>query len=217
MPTRILLLGPISPEALAALEALPGGVTILPPAESHNLLTRVTTEQPDLIVEGSHAVDWAGSSNVFREVLDSEFARAVRYRHPLSLMVAVIDGMDAMASTHGLESVDRFQAAFSQALRRSLRQIDVLAATSSGEFALLLPETTAAGARIVAERARALASRLLVKGDGDRKALPVKTTVSVGVVDAPREACASSADLLAAARAGAARASSAGGDRVELA
>jgi hypothetical protein len=57
----------------------------------------------------------------------------------------------------------------------------------------------------------------LVKRDGDRKALPVKTTVSVGVVDAPREAFASSADMLAAARAGAGRASSAGGDRVELA
>ena len=29
MPTRILLLGPISPETLAALQTLPGGVTIL--------------------------------------------------------------------------------------------------------------------------------------------------------------------------------------------
>ena len=77
MPTRILLLGPIPPETLAALEALPGGVSILSPADSHTLLTRVTTDQPDLIVEGSHAVDWARPSNVFNQILESEFAPTI--------------------------------------------------------------------------------------------------------------------------------------------
>ena len=72
MPTRILLLGPVPPETLAALEDLPGGVTILAPADAHELLSRVAAEQPNLIVEGSHAVDWSGSSSVLHQILDSD-------------------------------------------------------------------------------------------------------------------------------------------------
>jgi diguanylate cyclase (GGDEF)-like protein len=215
VPTRILLLGPIPPETLAALEALPGGVTILPPAETHSLLTRVTTEQPDMIVEGTHGVDWAGSSNALYRVLEGEFSRAVRYRHPLSLIVVAVDGPEVMEATHGADALERFQTTLAEALRRSLRRIDLLASIGSGEFAVVLPETSASGARIVAERARAVASRLLVKSDHDRRALPVKGTVSIGVADAPREGLANADDLLAAARRALALASENGGDRVE--
>jgi GGDEF domain-containing protein len=172
VPTRILILGPVSPETLAALEGLPGGVTILAPADAHELLTRVASEQPDLIVEGSLAVDWAGSSSLLHQILDSEFARAVRYRHPLAILLVSVDGADALNATHGVQAADGFRAALSEAMRRSLRQIDVVARTGPNEFTVLLPETTAAGGRIVAERTRALASRLIVKGgrDGERRA-----------------------------------------------
>lgn len=218
MPTRILLLGPVPPEALAALESLPGGVTILAPADAHELLSRVASEQPDLIVEGSQAVDWAGSSSLLRQILDSEFVRAVRYRHPLALLLVSVDGAESLTATHGPEAADSFRAALAETMRRSLRQIDVVARTGPNEFTLLLPETTASGGRIVAERTRALASRLIVKGgrEGERRALPIKTTVSVGVCDAPREGLSSAEDLLAVARAALRRAESSGGDRVEV-
>jgi diguanylate cyclase (GGDEF)-like protein len=218
VPTRILLLGPVPPETLAALEGLPGGVLILPPADAHELLTRVATEQPDLIVEGSLAVDWSGSSSLLHQILESEFARAVRYRHPLSLVLVGVDRVDALAETHGVPAADRFRSALAETMRRSLRQIDVVARTGPNEFTVLLPETSAAGGRIVAERTRALASRLIVKGshEGERPALPIKATVSVGVCDAPREGLASAGELLAAARAALGRAESAGGDRVEV-
>jgi hypothetical protein len=62
------------------------------------LLTRVASEQPDLI-EGSLALDWAGSSTLLHQI-SSEFARAVRYRHPLSLVVVGIDGAEAL-TRHG--------------------------------------------------------------------------------------------------------------------
>lgn len=219
MPTRILILGPVAPEALAALEGLPGGATILPPAEAHELLSRVASDQPDLVVEGSNATDWAGSSALLHQILDSEFARAVRYRHPLALLIVGVDGVEALTATHGVQATDGFRAALAETMRRSLRQIDVVARTGPNEFAVLLPETTAAGGRIVAERTRALASRLLVKtgGDAERRALPIKATISVGVCDAPRESMTSAADLLDAARTARRRAESGRGDRVEVA
>jgi diguanylate cyclase (GGDEF)-like protein len=216
--TRVLVLGPLPPELLAALAALPGGATILPPAEAHELLSRVASDQPDLVVEGAHAVDWAGSASRARGLLDREFVRAVRYRHPLSLVLVGVDHVDGLAATHGDEAIDRFRAALAEALRRSLRRIDVVARTGSNEIAVLLPETTAAGARIVADRTRALASRLLVKSpEGERKGLPIKASVSVGVCDAPRDGLLSAEDFLDTARAAKDRAEAAGGDRVDVA
>jgi diguanylate cyclase (GGDEF)-like protein len=216
--TRILLLGPVPPETLAALEALPGGATILPPADAHELLSRIAAEQPDLVVEGAHSVDWAGSASLLHQILESEFARAVRYRHSLSILLIGVDGVDGLAATHGADAVDRFRAALAEALRRSLRQIDVVARTGSNEIAVLLPETTAAGARIVAERTRALASRLIVKSgqERERKGLPIKASVSVGLCDAPRDGLASAAEFLAAAREARHRAENGGGDRVDV-
>ena len=217
MALRILVLGPIAPETLAALSRLEPGAEVLPEAAAHDLLSRIATDEPQLVVHGAGAVDWAGSSSLLHQVLDSEFGRATRYRHPLAILLLAVDHLDALVETHGVAALDEWRRGLAQALRRGLRQIDVIARTADNELAVLLPETTGAGARVVAERARGLASRLLVKaeGAGARRALPVKASVSVGLCDAPRDGLESSAAFLTAARASLSRAVGAGGDRVD--
>ena len=217
MPLRILVLGEVTSETLAALARLEPGAEVLPPAAAHDLLSRIATDEPQLVVLGAGTVDWAGSSSLLHQVLDSEFARAVRYRHPLSILLLAIDHGEALVETHGASAVDEWRRGLAEALRRSLRKIDVIARTGANEMAILLPETTGAGARVVAERARALASRLLVKADGPaaRRALPVKASVSVGLCDAPRDGLESIGDFLSAARTSLSRAAEAGGDRVD--
>jgi GGDEF domain-containing protein len=102
-------------------------------------------------------------------------------------------------------------------MRRSLRRID-----SSPARARRVHHAASGnercGGRIVAERTRAIGLALIVKAgrEGERRALPIKATVSVGVCDAPREGFTSAGELLAAARAALRRAESAGGDRVEV-
>jgi len=216
---RILVLGSIAPETLAALAGLEPGTEVLPTAAAHEILSRIATDEPHLVVHGAGAFDWAGSSSLLHQVLDSEFARATRYRHPLSILLLAVDHLEALVSTHGEPALEEWRRALADALRRSLRQIDVIARTGSNEMAILLPETTGAGARVVAERARALASRIIVKGDGGamRPALPVKASVSIGLCDAPSDGLDSSAAFLGAARAALQRARAAGGDRVDLA
>jgi len=218
MALRILVLGPLAPATQEALARIEEGVEILPPAASHELLGRIAADEPHAIVAGSGAVDWIGSSSLLHQVLVSEFARAVRYRHPLSVVLAGVDHHADLAGTHGDDALARWRAGLAEALRRSLRQIDVVARTGENELAILLPETTASGARVVAERARGLASHLIVKGgpEGERKALPLKASVSIGVCDAPRDGLASSDEFLAAARGALVRAMRAGGDRVEV-
>lgn len=219
MALRILVLGPIAPETLEALSRIELDAKILPPAEAHELLNRVVADAPDVVVAGAATLEGAGSSSLLHQILDSEFARAVRYRHPLALLVIAIDRVQALAATHGDAAIESWRRAFVETLRRSLRQIDVIARIGSDEIAVLLPETTASGARVVAERACALATRLIVKTPevDVRRALPVKASVSVGVCDAPRDGLDSSRAFLEAARAAVARAASAGGERVELA
>ena len=217
---RILVLGAVARETVAALGELPGGrPEILPPALAHELLTRVAADQPDLVVAGPGAIDWAGSAAILRQILDNEFARAMRYRHPLSLLVIGVDHGERLEALHGADALERYRSALADGLRRSLRHIDVLARTGANEITVVLPETTAAGARAVAERARVLASHLIVKGGEreERPTLPIKASVSIGICDAPREGLGSSAEFVAAASTAREGAEGAGGDRVAVA
>lgn len=216
MAIKVLVLGTVEAALLDALRRSGGDVEIVPPAEAHAILGRIAADPPQLLVAGAGAFDWAGSASLLHQVLDSEFTRAVRYRHPLSVVLVGIDRLADLTATHGTDALETWRASFAEALRRSLRRIDVLARTGEDEIAVLLPETSAAGARAVASRAVAIASRLIVKGEAgaDRKALPVKASVRVGIADAPRDGVASAEGFLAAARAALGRARERNGEGV---
>jgi diguanylate cyclase (GGDEF)-like protein len=85
------------------------------------------------------------NARAFREAAGAEIERARRYQHPFS--VAVVD----LGSRVGDELVRSAAAA----LRGALRATDVVARLGRDEFIALLPETTAASARIVLEKLRA--------------------------------------------------------------
>jgi diguanylate cyclase (GGDEF)-like protein len=151
--------------------------------------------------------------------LSAEFTRAVRYRHPLAVVVLVLDGAEDFRGTYGLDAVEGFAAALSQALADTLRTADFLFRAGDLEWVVGLPETPAAGARVVAQRLRTRTRALVHKSpavaasDG-RPALPLKATASVGVADGPGPGIGSAADLLTRARQATAAARRSGGDRV---
>jgi diguanylate cyclase (GGDEF)-like protein len=150
----------------------------------------------------------------FRELLDNEFLRSVRYRHPLSLVLTSIDDLDGLVRDHGRSPVRTFLGVLRSSLQRSVRQVDLVLRSRPEEIAVLLPETTAGGALIVAERLRVQSRRLLFKPSpvAHRPSLPIKITASVGIVDAPRVGLESSADFLSWARQAVERSRSQGGE-----
>jgi diguanylate cyclase (GGDEF)-like protein len=85
------------------------------------------------------------NARAFHEAAGAEIERARRYQHPFS--VAVVD-----LGTRVGDDVVRAAAA---ALRGALRATDVVARLGRDELIALLPETTAASARIVLEKLRA--------------------------------------------------------------
>ncbi|PYP40128.1 MAG: hypothetical protein DMD48_04525, partial [Gemmatimonadetes bacterium] len=85
------------------------------------------------------------NARAFHEAAGAEIERARRYQHPFS--VAVVD----LGSRVG----DDLVRAAASVLRGALRATDVIARLGRDEFIALLPETTAASARIVLEKLRA--------------------------------------------------------------
>ncbi len=84
------------------------------------------------------------NARAFREAAGAEIERARRYQHPFT--VAAID--------LGTRVGDEVVQAAAVALRGALRATDVLARLGRDEFIALLPETTAASARIVLDKLR---------------------------------------------------------------
>src|SRR6266581_9608624 len=100
------------------------------------------------------------NARAFHEAAGAEIERARRYQHPFS--VAVVD--------LGNRVGDAPVRAAAAALRAALRATDVVARLGRDEFIALLPETTAASARIVLDKLRAGLTDLRT-GDG-RQATP---------------------------------------------
>ena len=85
------------------------------------------------------------NARAFREAAGAEIERARRYQHPFS--VAVVD----LGSRVG----DELVRAAATTLRGALRATDLVARLGRDELIALLPETSAASARIVLEKLRA--------------------------------------------------------------
>lgn len=90
----------------------------------------------------------------FIKELKAELARARRYKHPASLVLVSIDGFDELSRQFGPLTCDALQKIVSHALRGALREVDVAAKYNDANYAVILPQTNAAGAALVGERMR---------------------------------------------------------------
>jgi diguanylate cyclase (GGDEF)-like protein len=97
------------------------------------------------------------------KVLTQEWLRAQRSAAPLAVLLADIDGFTAYNATFGEEKGDACLHSVADALRSAAhRPTDVLGRYAGGQFAILLPETDAHGARTVAQRAVAAVDALQI-------------------------------------------------------
>jgi diguanylate cyclase (GGDEF)-like protein len=86
--------------------------------------------------------------------LTQEWLRAERSSAPLALLLADIEGFTAYNGEFGEEQGDVCLKSVADCLRLAAhRPIDVVGRYTGGQFAVLLPETDARGANIVAQRA----------------------------------------------------------------
>jgi diguanylate cyclase (GGDEF)-like protein len=148
---------------------------------------------------------------VFLEQATRELARSRRYGSPLALILVDLDHFKLVNDRHGHLAGDDVLIHAARTLAGELRDVDVIARHGGEEFAILLPETDAAGAAGVAERSRRRLAETSVAIDG----VAVRVTASMGV--ASGVGAGTLDELLRRADAALYRAKDAGRDRVEVA
>jgi diguanylate cyclase (GGDEF)-like protein len=84
--------------------------------------------------------------------LNEEFKRAERYHEPFACVLIDIDQLRAFNDTGGRSAGDAAIRKVADAIRRSVREVDVVARYGGEEFLAVLPSTHFAGSVSVAER-----------------------------------------------------------------
>ena len=88
----------------------------------------------------------------FQNFLDREIKRADRNTYTLSVVMVDIDNFKKFNDTHGHQMGDYVLREFADIARGLLREYDLFARYGGEEFVLVLPETTASEAEVVAEK-----------------------------------------------------------------
>jgi diguanylate cyclase (GGDEF)-like protein len=112
------------------------------------------------------------------EMLQHEIERSARYHTDLSLVICDIDTFKKINDSHGHLAGDRALLAVTDVLQKTLRKSDIAGRYGGDEFMLILPETTIAGAKMLAEKVRLAVERLDIEAPGTNKR--VKITLSIG-------------------------------------
>jgi diguanylate cyclase (GGDEF)-like protein/PAS domain S-box-containing protein len=147
----------------------------------------------------------------FREVLEREVARAVRYGDTLSVLMIDLDDFKRVNDEHGHALGDQVLCEAGRVLSQGLRDGDVLARYGGDEFCVLLPNTPWNMARVVGERLRVVAAE---RSFGSEAAVRIR--VSIGCCDSTKvtESPVSGDGLMRAADRALLDAKRQGGDRV---
>lgn len=115
------------------------------------------------------------------ERLTEEVRRSNRYGFPMSFMMIDVDEFKSYNDTFSHPEGDKALKLVAQYLKETLRGADIAARYGGEEFSILLPQTTADEAAIIAERVRASV---------DAAQFPNrKVTVSIGVASCSQIVC----------------------------
>lgn len=109
--------------------------------------------------------------------LGDEIARSERYGVPLSLLLADVNGFRALTRARGPAAADAALCRLALALLSTVRDSDMVARVGADKFAVLLPDTSNAGAMLRGER---LVDEVAAS-DVSAEETPLFVTVSVGV------------------------------------
>ncbi|HKW40885.1 MAG TPA: GGDEF domain-containing protein [Gemmatimonadales bacterium] len=155
---------------------------------SHELVAPTIVEQEVLAVLERRSVTdpLTGMFNRyhFEATLKREVARSARHPAELSLLLLDVDQLKAVNDRWGHHAGDRVLLRVAAAIRQSARSSDVTCRYGGDEFAIILPDTDARGARAAADRICANVGAVLPDaGVGPDVATAV--TVSGGLAQLP--------------------------------
>lgn len=121
----------------------------------------------------------------FDIALEAEILRSNRMGRKFSVILSDLDGLKFTNDTYGYEAGDKLIKSAADAIQSVTRATDSVGrnSTAADEFFVLLPETDAAGADVVAENIRTKIGALELTFKG----VPIVSTASLGVVTFPED------------------------------
>ena len=114
----------------------------------------------------------------FFERFNQEVERSKRYQRPLSCIIMDIDFFKQVNDSYGHLAGDRVLSDIAQIVRKNCRQSDLAGRYGGEELIILLPETEAVGAMIIADRIREMVEQHQTV---DGKGVVIAVTVSMGI------------------------------------
>ena len=124
---------------------------------------------------------------------EHEYARALRYRHPLSALLLDVDHFKRVNDTYGHDIGNVILRAVADQCRLHLRHSDIIARYGGEEFVMLLVETDLQDALLAARRLCAyIADTPVLTERGD---VPITVSIGVAALDSDDAPCGLSALL----------------------
>jgi diguanylate cyclase (GGDEF)-like protein len=121
----------------------------------------------------------------FQEKLKEHAEMARRYGMALSLLIADVDNFKAFNDIYGHQTGDTVLKSISSIIKDHIRTTDFAARYGGEEFAVIMPETSYNGAKILADRLRKkIAGTPFILPDNDKALI----TVSIGFASIPENA-----------------------------
>ena len=115
--------------------------------------------------------------------LQHSIKRGLRHCVPVSMLMIDLDRFKLINDKYGHQLGDRALRAVGQALRDAVRETDIVGRYGGDEFMVVLPETPASGALIVANRILQRATGILLEEDG--ATVPVRLSVGIATLQPP--------------------------------
>lgn len=137
----------------------------------------------------SAVVDWLTglyNQGYFKKFLDLEIKKSLRQRYPVTLIMMDIDDFKAVNDAYGHPTGDLMLQELAQVVRKSVREVDLVARYGGDEFAVVLPYSDGYSSIRVAHRIdEAIKTHGFSQKVSTEKA---RLTVSMGVAGYPEDA-----------------------------
>ncbi|MGZ8430233.1 MAG: GGDEF domain-containing protein, partial [Candidatus Deferrimicrobiaceae bacterium] len=180
------------PSALLVVRSVPGGKTVTREnvvplsnlaSEASLALEVVSLYDSMKIMAVTDGLTGLYNHKEFYQAIRRELERARRYQHTLSLLMIDVDDFKQFNDRFGHPAGDVALRSVANLLRVCARTTDIIARYGGEEFAVILPESTPAGALMVAERIK---SEVAGHNFIQNASIPVHLTVSIGIYSSDR-------------------------------
>ena len=150
-------------------------------SEAHNSLLKTNEVLHQLSITDS--LTGLYNRKHIMDLCSHEMARAARYQHPLTILMADIDYFKRINDTYGHQTGDTVVRQLAESLKGSVRECDYVGRYGGEEFLIVLTESTIESGAAMGERIRENIDNLKISAGGNT----ISVTLSIGIAGYPAD------------------------------